>query len=127
MCNKWHEEDGESIPNHGTGWKIFNVRREHQLVGCFKNISYAADGEGWTGWQGKDMDEGFCFFLTLAEAERCLCSLLRSPEFNSRVILEINYWGGIGKHKEWGITEGCFEIAIAKHFQLTDRSGPYFL
>jgi len=126
MCNKLHS-DSQPIPAEGVGYKIF--RSGPPLLPMCSGLSYIEDINGWIKWGignifSKMPTSGFCFFLDIEEARRCLQIWIRetrdSP--NWYVIEKINYKRGIGTHQEAEMCdEGAFQIALCKEFQICPR------
>lgn len=123
MCNRRHR-DGVPIKRHGIGWKIFDQTTDSKsgalanLVTCFGGAPISPQKSGLVKWKSKMAPdgEGFCFFLTKEEAERCLVTL-NSPI--NPIIKKLHFYGGIEKHQEVGIKSGySFETALCKSYRI---------
>lgn len=125
MCNYMHK-DSKSIPENGTGWKIFEVFRGSLIKGAAYDVFYRREEQNkYIKWE-YDKDGGFCFFLNKKLGEQSLKlwdenTNLITPKLQY-VLLPIEYKGGMGKHLENGFVSKEVMIALCKEFIIADSN-----
>ncbi len=122
MCNSLHE-DHKPIPAKGFGYKVFQKNN----ASCFCVQEYQVHTSGWIKWDVGHGD-GFCFFLTISEAQRMLSTWelgfrrdngLVNPK--GRTIKKIEYKHGLGSCYEKNLVgEREFTIALCKEFRIIE-------
>ena len=131
MCNRLHG-DSTPINEEGIGYKIFfkvgsNLSR---MVIPLSESPYPKNR--WVRWNGRfgGKEFGFCFFLSLKEAKKCLRAWCKeypddlppSYHMTDYSIHEIKYKKGLGSHREWGIiTNIGFKVSICKEFKIGEQ------
>jgi len=123
MCNFKHvdeESKVQSIPESGTGWKVF-WEIDNELCSMCLRDSYK-----WTGGRIKWNEDiyrgdGFCFFKSKAAATKCLKLWMTRVYDSSRkhVIKKITYSGGLQSHLEDNLIKtNVFRISLCKEFEI---------
>lgn len=146
MCNKLHREDMTGsypapIPSYGRGWKIFRKGFAYPVgvpiignegLGSMMNGPYDHNPRAeWIRWKDRytkgqqvvAVEEGFCFFMTLLEAERALrywkaaSSEYMREHDKELVICPISYRIGLGEINEYRFVGGkVIRMALCKMF-----------
>jgi len=129
MCNKKHTDKKskvKSIPESGTGWKIFDVTdKELKTLTNFRKYDRVDRTVKWIDKFRFDGD-GFCFFENKNDA---VCARIAWDKAigndwsNKRktAVKEISYSGGIESHiEDRFITNELFRVALCKEFTLQE-------
>lgn len=135
MCNfvhrkkfRWCSEVGETIDpkfrrikTEGIGYKLF-VLEDNKLYAAFGG-SYIKDYDGWIRWDVfyTQEDAGFCFFATLAQANKALESLIEDSLYKNIVIRKIQYKQGLGSFNSPEMDGKLRRFCIAKEFKVIDE------
>ena len=121
MCNFKHvdeESKVQSIPESGTGWKIFK-KVENELCSMTMLRSYQKTRNKIKWFEA--FGDGFCFFLSKAGANKCLTDWLEVAYAQDKnfVVKKIKYSGGLQSHLERKIIFGnSYRVSLCKEFEI---------
>lgn len=125
MCNKLHE-GFEFIPETDIGYKIVGrhlmPKKRYDMFHPWLLDLFIYTRNKWTVWNENFDGDGFCFFLTLDEAIKCLKIAYITDDPNDLPdtvkIVQIKYRKGLGKFPSTEIRDSCLLFAIAKEFKI---------
>ena len=107
MCNNLRNgKRVYKIPEWGFGYKIFfKGRKEAKTLRVgIKTVRYPKNA--WIKWKEGCKEDGFCFFLSLSEAQYVLNEFRH--QLKGCIIHKIRYRKGLGKRKE--PIYGCWDL-----------------
>lgn len=132
MCNYLHA-DSSPIPKTGIGYKMFyfyaNDTEMKKPLPAFQRTVYRNRldksinlTKRYVKWHDEIDGDGFCFFLTLAEAERVVYTMMSNHFIR---IAKIRYREGTGKHHAIRMVRSFKPlIALAKEFKILEWIEP---
>ena len=122
MCNFKHYDSAskvQKIPKEGVGWKIFDTFGGGLLSMVLWQSYRKTDQE--IIWDNDLFGDGFCFFRSKREANRCLQAWIPETDTGrSYTIKKIAYSGGLQSHLENRLISrsGSFRISLCKSFRI---------